>query len=801
MKSRLNRVSADLATGIATRLWVGFLSWKLALSTCVAVSPSISSVTPNGGQVGASVEVVLGGARLEDIQELILYSEGLSVRALEPKGSNRARALIQIAPECRLGEHQFRARTLSGLSEVRTFHVGPFPLFKETEPNNERTKAQMVPKNTTVTGTISSEDVDFFEYKGTKGERLSVEMDAIRLGRVLFDGYIAITDSQGKILASCDDSILFLQDPVLSMIVPADGFYQIQVRDTSWGGADDFHYRLHIGNFPRPTVLYPLGGPGGVATEVTFLGDPKGPIRQTISPLKESREPFEAVAESDGFRSPSGNRFRVVDFPNVLETGENHSLSNACTASMAAPFAFNGILSRPGERDWYAFTATKKQPLEIAVYARRLRSPVDSILQLCDASGKVLETNDDSAGPDSVIKFTPEESGTYYLNVVDQLGKGGAEYAYRVEVTTPTPRVVLGIPEVARNDTQGRQAIGVPRGNRVATLMRARRSNFNGDLQFDIPGLPSGVTVKAEAMPAGVEVMPWVFSAAADAPIAGGKLVEPVATAKKSDTVLRSSYRHSLELVRGGNDQVYYATQNGSLAVAVVQEVPFSLRVVPPVVPLVRAGNLKLKVEVDRNKGFDGNITVKMPWSPPGISAETEVTLPKGKNSIEYLVSAKGDAPLADWKIVLEGSTSYRGGTVWASSELTSLRVTEPFLLGKIDPVMTEPGKTVQVRCQLDQREPFEGKVVVKLVGLPDKAVTQDREITKDDKELVFDVVLDPSIPVGSHKNLACQVQIRQGGETIVQTIGAGGILRIVPPKKTPAVKKMASTLDPGIAK
>jgi hypothetical protein len=160
------------------------------------------------------------------------------------------------------------------------------------------------------------------------------------------------------------------------------------------------------------------------------------------------------------------------------------------------------------------------------------------------------------------------------------------------------------------------------------------------------------------------------------------------------------------------------------------------------------------------------------------------MTLPKGKSSIEYLITEKADATLADWKIVVEGSAAYKGGTIWAASDLTPIRVTEPFLLGKIAPVMTEPGKSFQIRCELDQREPFEGKVVAKLVGLPDKALTQDREITKEDKEVVFDVTLDPAIPLGSHKNLACQVYIRQAGETVVQTIGAGGILRIVPPKK-----------------
>ena len=59
-----------------------------------------------------------------------------------------------------------------------------------------------------------------------------------------------------------------------------------------------------------------------------------------------------------------------------------------------------------------------------------------------------------------------------------------------------------------------------------------------------------------------------------------------------------------------------------------------------------------------------------------------------------------------------------------------------------------------------------------------------EREFSKEDQEIAFDVAVDPKCATGSHKNLFCAVEIKQDGQSIPHTIAAGGILRIVPPKK-----------------
>jgi hypothetical protein len=108
-----------------------------------------------------------------------------------------------------------------GVSELRTFQVIPFPVISETEPNSATTNAQTVTLNTAIAGTMAQEDVDYFAISAKKGQRISAEVQAIRLGRAAFDSFMSIQDAKGNVLASSDDSSLLLQDSLLSIIAPA----------------------------------------------------------------------------------------------------------------------------------------------------------------------------------------------------------------------------------------------------------------------------------------------------------------------------------------------------------------------------------------------------------------------------------------------------------------------------------------------------------------------------------------------------------------------------------------------------
>jgi len=775
-----------------------------------ATQPRLTSTTPSGAQRGTELELRLNGSRLDDAQEIVFYAPGIEVVKMEKDKSDSLKAQIKIAPDCRLGEHHLRVRAATGVSDLRTFFVSPFPVTSEAEPNNELAKAQSISLNSTITGSIASEDVDYFVVNAKQGQRISAEMAAMRLGQAAFDPYLAIQDSKGAVLASSDDSSLLMQDSLISLLAPKDGAYIVQLRETSYGGNANFKYHLHVGDFPRPTGVYPAGGKAGETVTLKFLGDAAGEFSQAIKLPEMPQDKFGVFGEKGGI-APSANWIRVSAFANVLEVSPDQDqdpnrsgvpadrrlemVSALYRDAATPPLALNGIISQKGEADWFRFKTKKDQALEVGVYARRLRSPLDSVLEILDAKGKSIASNDDSAGSDSSLKFTAPEDGEYLLKIKDHLGQGGLDYTYRVEITPVMPSLTLSIPQVARYDSQTRQYVVVPKGNRYGAVISARRKDFSSDLALSIDGLPAGVTLHADTMASRIDAMPLVFEAAPDATV-DGKLLDLVARSVNSTPEVRGKFIHNVELVQGPNNTVYYATRADKLMVAVVEAVPFKIRIVEPNVPLVQSGTMDLKIVAERDAGFDEPINVTMLWKPPGVGALPDVTIAKGQTNVEYRLNANSDAPTRAWKIAVLGSATVNGGTAWVSSQLASLEVGTPYLSGKIEPVAASPGDKARLVCKLEHNQPFEGKATVKLVGLPDKVTAPDVEITKDSKEAVFELNIDPKISTGSHKSLLCSVDIKKGSELIPHTIAQRGVLRIVPPKKREDTKVASKAPD-----
>ncbi|MBI3879704.1 MAG: PPC domain-containing protein [Verrucomicrobia bacterium] len=771
-----------------------------ATAAAFAVAPNVgqNGVNPAGAQRGTEVEVKLSGDRLADAQEVFFYEKGIECVKIVQATNSSVTALFKISPDCRLGEHNLRVRTAGGISALRIFYVGALPNVEEKEtarePNNDPAHAQKIPLNCTVNGRIETEDVDYFEVEAKKGQRLSAEVEGARLGRTMFDPYVAIHDAKGVVLAEDDDTALATQDSFLSLIAPEDGKYFIELRDSSYSGAGH-HYRLHVGTFPRPQAVYPVGGRMGEVVDAKFIGDAAGDFTQKLKLPAKPMAKFSALAEHDGL-APSPDWMRVSPFSNVLEVEPNDTTTNATVAPGAWPVAFNGIISKKGDVDFFRFTAKKDDSLDVQVWARRLGSPLDSLLQVLNSKGSVMSSADDSNGSaDSAVRVRIPADGDYYVKVTDHQGRGGPAFTYRVEVTEPTPLVTLSIPDTARYDNETRKSIVVPRGNRFAIQLNALRADFNGALDYKFAGLPNGVTYHTDTLSNGVATQVVVFEAADDAPV-GGNLLTPVAKSTDPVKPVESQFRHRVEWVRIQNATVYSLSDAHQIAAVVTEEVPFKVRIVPPKVAIVQNGTLDLKIEAERQDGFDEPITVKMIWNPSGLGSLPDMVIPKGTNSVMYRVTANGGAETRVWKIAVTASATVKGGPAYVSSQLMPLEVAKPFVEGKLDIASVERGKTTRVVCKLNQKIPFEGKASIKLVGLPANATTKDLEITKDTTEAVFEIETTEKAQPGVTKNLFCSVVVTQHGEPVTHTIASGGIFRVDAPRvklagtTTSAVKK-----------
>ena len=102
--------------------------------------------------------------------------------------------------------------------------------------------------------------------KGTAGQcgGEGIRANSTR-GFLGMDPYVAILNKDRFALVSADDTPLLRQDCWVSVMIPEDGAYTVEIRDSAYEG--NGRYRAHLGTFPRPTAAYPAGGqPGHVQT-------------------------------------------------------------------------------------------------------------------------------------------------------------------------------------------------------------------------------------------------------------------------------------------------------------------------------------------------------------------------------------------------------------------------------------------------------------------------------------------------------------------------------------------------------
>lgn len=766
-------------------------------STALAASPALSAVRPLGGQRGTEVEVNLTGARLADAKEVMIYQPGITVTKIQVVNDGHVKATFKIAPDARLGLRDLRLRTATGVSEMRSFSVGALKDLVEAEPNNDFAKPQAIPMNSTVNGVADNEDIDYFAVPAKKGERITAEVEGIRLGVTMFDPYVAILNQKRFELASSDDAALIWQDGFASVVAPEDGTYIIAVRESAYAGNGACLYRLHVGNFPRPTATIPAGGKVGEAVAVKWIGDVTGEKTTTVNlPPKPERD-YGVTAQDDRGIAPYANSFRVSPFGNVIEAEPNDDHAHA--TPFTAPAALNGVIGKPEDVDHYVFKATKGQTFDIRVFARQLRSPLDSVLYLGARNGGAMLGNDDAVGPDSYFRFSAPNDGEYVIWIVDQLKKGGPDYAYRIEVSPVEAKLALSIPNESLVRGTGNVAVAVPKGNRQAILVNAGRADFGGDLAITAANLPAGVTFEADTMAASVGTYPVLFSATPDAAVAG---TLATLAGKPTDPKLNipCDFSQTVELVNGQNNVPFWTRTVDTMSVAVTEEAPYSIEIVEPKVPLVRGGSMGLKVIAKRKPGFTAPIAVLLPWNPPGIGSAGGVVIPEKQNEAVIPVNADGGAELRTWKIVVNGSSSAPTGPITVSSQLAKLTIAAQFLTLAFQAASVEQGKEVDMAVKVNKATDFPGEATVTLIGLPNKVTTDVKKITKDTADVVFHIKTDPASPAGNHQNLFCQVVITQNGEPIVHNLGTGQLRIDVPlppkpnaPAPAPAAPKPAA--------
>ncbi|MDP7016614.1 MAG: PPC domain-containing protein [Pirellulaceae bacterium] len=213
---------------------------------------------------------------------------------------------------------------------------------------------------------------------------------------------------------------------------------------------------------PKLTSFYPAGGERGKTTSVTAAGEfPNWPVDVevdgdglTLKPT-EKKGVFEAVVDANArtgvrmlrvFDKGGSSEFRPFVVGGLPEVGEAEPNDDSRKPQIIEGSAVvNGKLQKGGDVDIFEVSLRKGQTLVAAVLANRvLASPMDPVMQICDADGFVLAQNDDERGIDPLLVFPAPRDGKYLVRLFafpltpnSTIGFSGADtYIYRLTATT-----------------------------------------------------------------------------------------------------------------------------------------------------------------------------------------------------------------------------------------------------------------------------------------------------------------------------------------------------------------------------
>jgi hypothetical protein len=457
-------------------------------------------------------------------------------RETQPALADSVTLEVTLAADAAPGRRELRLETPRGLSNPLAFFVGQLPEFVEQEselafeqdgfregrvryaPETESSitlpvvvNGQIIPREPYALWFSSARftpgATDRFRFTARQGQQLVITASARGILPYLadavpgwFQATLALYDAQGRQVAF-DDDYRFHPDPVLFFKVPEDGEYVVEIRDAIYRGRPDFVYRLTLGELPYITSIFPLGARAGDTATVRLDGWnlPTDTLTINTADMTPGLHPLNVCP---GDMTSNTMRFAVDTLPECLDTEPNDDVASAQVVTL--PMIVNGRIDRPGDWDVYRFEARSGQEIVAEVTARRLDSPLDSVLELFDGADNRLAFNDDHEDKfddlrthhaDSLLRVRVPEDGVYFVRLGDVLCHGGQEYAYRLRVSEPRPDFALRVAPSCIHGITWRLS--------TLSVFARRLDGFDGAIALRLKDAPFGIALSGMMIPEG----------------------------------------------------------------------------------------------------------------------------------------------------------------------------------------------------------------------------------------------------------------------------------------------------------
>ena len=219
--------------------------------------PRVIFSLPLGVVPGKTTKLTLRGALLDEAKEvrvdhgsvklLTKGKAGVPDKNPEKVGDTQVEVELNLPPDFRGEAVSLVVVTPKGETKPhRVLVESLLSIISEKEGNDGFRTAQTIAVPVVIEGTIGrAKDVDVFRIEGKRGQKLTAEVQASRLGAPL-DARLTLYIADGQQLAANDDFTSEHRDARIELTLPTDGVYYLSLIDAHDSGSALHVYRLVV---------------------------------------------------------------------------------------------------------------------------------------------------------------------------------------------------------------------------------------------------------------------------------------------------------------------------------------------------------------------------------------------------------------------------------------------------------------------------------------------------------------------------------------------------------------------------
>ncbi|VTR98996.1 WD40 repeat domain-containing protein [Tuwongella immobilis] len=640
--------------------------------------PMVESVTPTRMTRGQTQRFNLTGKHLQQLTGVTASLPGI-VATLEPlDGPPTQRILrVQIPATVEPGTVTLTLKATSGPVKPISLLVDRFPGRQEV---GLRDSALTLPVS--IHGEIArAGEVDAFAITLAAGQQVGVQLQ--HDASATFDPVLEWGTASGQRLGEGMGGLMAIR-------APQAGDYRIWVRDRQYRGPGQ--YRLHLGPIPIVTGIFPRGGQAGTTRTVQLIG---------------VNLPQESLPVAIPATAKIGGDLPVTLPPGILGQAKlriGHVPEVHAPGMLPVPGVGNGRLDGIPAQIW-KFPAKKGQRLILETHAARIGSPVDTIIDMLDESGQLLERATLRCQAKTTVAFRPHDSKKPGIRLDTWNELAMQDFIY-------INGELMKIDNLPANPDADCMFESV-NNERRAYLGTSPRYHAAAEAVYKVSIHPPGSTFPPNGMP--------VFHLPVRNDDGGPGF--------GSDSMLEfDPPRDAVYQVRvRAADGVVNASMGAIASYRLTVRPPqpdFTVRFTPNAPAVWKGNGLPIGVQVERHDGFAEAISVELVDLPPGFRSQAgRVDADKWSSAITLFADAQATAPKPDSKPIRLIARAMVNGQEWVREfvgGVPTLRDPGDLQTRTVESaVEIRPGQETKLTVQIDRLGDFKGRVPLEVRGLP----------------------------------------------------------------------------------